>query len=147
MIGEAFSFILIVILSAFDFWFVKNISGRFIVGLRWWNEVNEDGTEEWIFESDNEERKANIDSSIFWGSLYITPAFWGVFFIIKVIALGWLDAMICLIALVLSGSNMVGYYKCSKEQGKKFNDFIYSKGSEGISKLIMGGIGNTNNKA
>ena len=139
MFGEALSFILIVILSAFDFWFVKNISGRFLVGLRWWNEVNEDGTEEWIFESDNEVRKTNIDTSIFWGALYVTPIFWCVFFLFKVIGLGWLDAMICLIAMLLSGSNMIGYYKCSKEQSKKVNDFIVEKGTQGISKLIMGG--------
>lgn len=135
--GEALSFILIVILSAFDFWFVKNISGRFLVGLRWWNEVNEDGSEEWIFESDHEVRKTSIDTSIFWGSLYATPIFWGVFFLFKVIGLGWFDAMICLIAMLLSGSNMIGYYKCSNEQGKKLNDFITDKGT----KMVMGGIG------
>ena len=33
------------------FWFVKNIAGRVLVGLRWWNEVKEDGTEIWVFES------------------------------------------------------------------------------------------------
>lgn len=110
-----------------------------LVGLRWWNEVNEDGTEEWIFESDHEIRQTNIDTSIFWGSLYVTPIFWGVFFIFKVIGLGWLDAMICFIAMTLSGSNMVGYYRCSKEQNKKVNDFIVNKGTEGITKLIMGG--------
>lgn len=29
----------------------KNISGRLLVGLRWWNEVKPDGSNEWIFES------------------------------------------------------------------------------------------------
>jgi len=38
-------------LLAFDFWTVKNISGRLLVGLRWWNEINEDGTNSWLFES------------------------------------------------------------------------------------------------
>jgi hypothetical protein len=52
--NEALTFIIVVILSAFDFWFVKNVSGRMLVGLRWWNEVKEDGTEVWIFESDHE---------------------------------------------------------------------------------------------
>ena len=133
------SFIFIVILSAFDFWFVKNISGRFLVGLRWWNEVNEDGTEEWIYESSHEIKKTSIDSSIFWVSLYVTPVFWGVFLFFKVISISWFDAMICLIAMLLSGSNMMGYYKCSKEQGKKINDFIGEKASQGISKLLMSG--------
>lgn len=124
------------ICSAFDFWFVKNISGRLLVGLRWWNEVNEDGTEEWIFESANEVRDTNIDTSIFWGSLYITPLFWGVFFFFKVISISWLDAMICFIALVLSGSNMVGYYRCSSEQGKKLDNLVKDGAAKGISTLI-----------
>jgi hypothetical protein len=55
--NEALTFIIVVILSAFDFWFVKNVSGRILVGLRWWNEVKEDGSEVWIFESDHEGKK------------------------------------------------------------------------------------------
>jgi hypothetical protein len=54
--NEALVFIIVVICSAFDFWFVKNVSGRILVGLRWWNEVKEDGTEVWIFESDHESK-------------------------------------------------------------------------------------------
>ncbi len=55
--NEALTFIIVVIFSAFDFWFVKNVSGRILVGLRWWNEVKDDGTEAWIFESDHEGKK------------------------------------------------------------------------------------------
>lgn len=54
--NEALTFIIVVIFSAFDFWFVKNVSGRILVGLRWWSEVKEDGTEVWIFESDHESK-------------------------------------------------------------------------------------------
>jgi hypothetical protein len=45
------SFVLIVLLLGFDFWTVKNVSGRRLVGLRWWSQMKEDGTEEWVFES------------------------------------------------------------------------------------------------
>ena len=44
-------FLVIVLLLAFDFWTVKNVSGRLMVGLRWWNKVDEDGTSTWMFES------------------------------------------------------------------------------------------------
>mmetsp|Transcript_10355 Transcript_10355/g.27133 ORF Transcript_10355/g.27133 Transcript_10355/m.27133 type:complete len:143 (-) Transcript_10355:920-1348(-) len=44
-------FVVVVILLAADFWMVKNISGRLLVGLRWWNEVKEDGKSEWRFEA------------------------------------------------------------------------------------------------
>lgn len=34
-----------------DFWTVKNITGRLMVGLRWWNYVDDDGKSHWVFES------------------------------------------------------------------------------------------------
>ena len=37
-------FIVCVLLLAFDFWTVKNVSGRLMVGLRWWSEVLDDGS-------------------------------------------------------------------------------------------------------
>lgn len=44
-------FLTVVLLLAFDFWTVKNVSGRLMVGLRWWNKIEEDGTSTWMFES------------------------------------------------------------------------------------------------
>lgn len=36
---------IIIILHAFDFWTVKNITGRLLVGLRWWSEIGKEGNE------------------------------------------------------------------------------------------------------
>lgn len=44
-------FLTIVLLLSIDFWVVKNVTGRLMVGLRWWNKVEEDGTSVWVFES------------------------------------------------------------------------------------------------
>lgn len=44
-------YIVVLILVIVDFWVVKNITGRKLVGLRWWNMIKEDGTDEWIYES------------------------------------------------------------------------------------------------
>ena len=55
--NEAIAYLVVIILSAADFWTIKNISGRILVGLRWWNEVKDDGDEVWIFESKNESKK------------------------------------------------------------------------------------------
>lgn len=49
--GFVFLFVVCVLFLSFDFWTTKNISGRLLVGLRWWNEVKEDGSNVWIFES------------------------------------------------------------------------------------------------
>lgn len=46
-----FSTVIVVILLSADFWTVRNVSGRVLVGLRFWNQVDEDGTSYWVFES------------------------------------------------------------------------------------------------
>jgi len=45
------SFVMIILFTAFDFWVVKNITGRLLVGLKWYSECKEDGSEVWLFES------------------------------------------------------------------------------------------------
>lgn len=43
-------FVVTVLLAALDFWVVKNVSGRILVGLRWWNEIDDLGESVWKFE-------------------------------------------------------------------------------------------------
>lgn len=42
-ISDIMTFIFVIIFSSLDFWVVKNITGRLLVGLRWWSESSEDG--------------------------------------------------------------------------------------------------------
>ena len=52
-------FVITVLLAALDFWVVKNVSGRILVGLRWWNEIDDEGNSVWKFEClDGEVRPA-----------------------------------------------------------------------------------------
>ena len=44
-------YIIVITLNALDFWTVKNVSGRILVGLKWWSKINESGKEEWMFAS------------------------------------------------------------------------------------------------
>eukprot|EP01050_Picozoa_sp_SAG11_P010429 SAG11_NODE_1041_length_6056_cov_5.902468_6_plen_102_part_00 len=39
--GAVRCIVLCILLLAMDFWTVKNVSGRLLVGLRWWNEIME----------------------------------------------------------------------------------------------------------
>merc|ERR1711879_10426 len=48
-----------------DFWTVKNVTGRLLVGLRWWHYVKEDGTNVWMFESSKNPINA-VEAVIFW---------------------------------------------------------------------------------
>lgn len=138
-VPEALTFIFVVILNSLDFWFVKNVSGRILVGLRWWNEVKEDGSEIWKFESSHEIRAKSIDTTIFWMSLYIAPVFWGVFLFLQLIGLKFMWFISCLIGLILTFSNAFGYYKCSGEQKNKIKGFLDEKSKQGFSKMLQFG--------
>eukprot|EP00762_Andalucia_godoyi_P002430 ANDGO_02766.mRNA.1 Golgi apparatus membrane protein TVP23 len=104
-------------MSSFDFWTVKNISGRILVGLRWWNEVKDDGENQWFFESAAPGTFVAdpVDSRVFWGSLYITPVLWSFLALVAILKFnfGWL--LMNMVALLLTGSNAYGYIQCDKE--------------------------------
>lgn len=90
-------FIITMLLLSADFYYLKNIAGRRLVGLRWWNEVNSaTGTSNWVFESsDPNTRTINpTDKRFFWLSLYVTPALWvglAILAIVRFIGVIWLS--------------------------------------------------------
>ena len=43
MISKVMTFIIVTMLGALDFWTVKNVTGRLLVGLRWWSDFDADG--------------------------------------------------------------------------------------------------------
>lgn len=75
-----------------DFYYLKNIAGRRLVGLRWWNEVDAGtGDGRWVFESldqDTGSRQINAtDKRFFWLALYAQPVLWVVLAIIALVSL------------------------------------------------------------
>ncbi|EAA59784.1 hypothetical protein AN3576.2 [Aspergillus nidulans FGSC A4] len=90
-------FILTLLLLSADFYYLKNIAGRRLVGLRWWNEVNTTtGDSHWVFESadPNTRTIAATDKRFFWLSLYVAPALWiglGILAIVRLNSVIWLS--------------------------------------------------------
>jgi len=126
-------FVICIVLLACDFWTVKNVSGRLLVGLRWWSYVKEDGSNEWIFESleDMAEISA-FDSRLFWGALYISPACWAFLLVVGVfrLQLSYLPVVIC--AIVLNGANIIGYWKCSSSAKSKMQSMVENGLKQGV---------------
>ncbi|GMM50287.1 Tvp23 protein [Starmerella bacillaris] len=128
-------FIVVSLLLAADFWNVKNISGRLLVGLRWWNETATDGTSVWVFETADPQRYINpVDSRIFWVLLYAVPAVWGLFGFISILKLNILWFIAVLLALVLSLTNTFAFSRCDKFA--KANNIIGSVSSSIFSRLF-----------
>lgn len=112
-------------------------SGRLLVGLRWWNSVREDGTNEWVFESlEDLSELSNFDSRVFWLSLYGACVMWILLLLIGVLRLQFDHIPIVAAALALNFANVVGYTKCSNsakarlqaimEQGRSLNSSAMS---------------------
>lgn len=49
--AKALSYIVVLMLTAIDFWIVKNVVGRKLVHMRWWYIIDNDGNERWHYES------------------------------------------------------------------------------------------------
>ncbi|KAJ2690320.1 Golgi apparatus membrane protein tvp23 [Coemansia spiralis] len=136
-------FVVCVLTLAVDFWTVKNISGRLLVGLRWWNEVREDGTNEWIFESRDQSVPINSsDSRIFWSVLYATPAIWSLLAIAAFFSLKFQWLLIVIIAVLLSSANLIGYQRCDKDQKKRWSQLTGNATSAGLMSGMVSGLMN-----
>lgn len=86
-------FIITILLLAADFYYLKNIAGRRLVGLRWWNEVDpQTGESQWVFESlEPGTRQINpTDSRFFWLALYVQPLWWVLMAVLALIRLQFL---------------------------------------------------------
>ena len=113
------TFILTTIFLSLDFWTVKNVTGRILVKLRWWNKINElDGTSEWIFESGEKqlasETSSVLDKNVFWIGLYAFPVFWVLAAVSNFLSFSPNFFILNLMGLMFSGTNALGYTKCSR---------------------------------
>ncbi|KAK4952361.1 Golgi apparatus membrane protein tvp23 [Elasticomyces elasticus] len=112
-------FIITILLLAADFYYLKNIAGRRLVGLRWWNEVNgSTGDSHWVFESapqPNEPGGKTVnatDKRFFWLALYAQPALWVGLAVVAVVI--WEANEAIVIALVLTITNTLAFSRCDK---------------------------------
>ncbi|KAK0942109.1 Golgi apparatus membrane protein tvp23 [Friedmanniomyces endolithicus] len=135
-------FIITILLLAADFYYLKNIAGRRLVGLRWWNEVNPTtGDSHWVFESAPQPNEPGgklvnaTDKRFFWLALYCQPALWVALAIMAIVSFHfiWLTLVgecftyrgnyeggvfrancTTVIALVLTITNTLAFSRCDK---------------------------------
>ncbi|KAI9849213.1 MAG: Golgi apparatus membrane protein tvp23 [Thelocarpon superellum] len=135
-------FIITVLLLAVDFYYLKNIAGRRLVGLRWWNEVNtQTGDSHWVFESsDPNTRTINpTDSRFFWLALYVQPLFWVALAIVALARAEVIWLSLVVIALVLTITNTLAFSRCDRfsQATNLASSALYSGG---LARNIAGGM-------
>ena len=107
-------FVITVFFCAADFWVVKNVSGRLLVGLRWWNTIDETtGESSWHFESRQDRSSIHRGEAFgFWLGLGLFTVIWLVFALKNLVGLSWDWLVVDLICLSLSVANLAGFLKC-----------------------------------
>lgn len=88
MLPDVITFIIVVLFGALDFWVVKNVTGRLLVGLRWWTDFDQEGKETWKYESYDREYITNkVDVAFFWTSQISGTIVWVVFLLLSILSL------------------------------------------------------------
>jgi len=129
-----------ILLLAADFWVVKNVTGRLLVGLRWWNKVEQDGSTRWIFESAEMTNTNRFDNSIFWGVLYVYPVVWAALIGIAFLKFNFQWLITGCMAISLSGANLYGYWRCSGDQKAKFQQMMQRGAEMGAMHAIRNNL-------
>ena len=95
----------------------QNLSGRLLVGLRWWNRIKDDGSSEWVYEShpNAAKRVPAMNSRIFWGGLYGAMVAWLSVGLLALLTIDVQWLLVCVTALSLTGANVTGYTRCSQQ--------------------------------
>ncbi|PVV01293.1 hypothetical protein BB560_004292 [Smittium megazygosporum] len=99
----------------------KSLYRQFYPGMRWWNEIDENGTSKFTFEHANPALSNSSDSKIFWTLLYATPVVWGVLAVVAFLSLRFQWLLIVIIAIALSYANLNGYSSCEKSARIEYN--------------------------
>ncbi|CRK92350.1 CLUMA_CG005914, isoform A [Clunio marinus] len=134
------SFVFIVLLLSADFWTVKNITGRILVGLRWWNYIDNDGKSIWIYESrdKNQHRRNNTrEVRIFWLGLILAPVFWGLFFLAALFGFNFKWLLLVMIALALNFANLHGYTRCKFGSSTNLKDATFGFAKKEVLKNLL----------
>ncbi|EME43908.1 hypothetical protein DOTSEDRAFT_151483 [Dothistroma septosporum NZE10] len=147
-------FIITILLLAADFYYLKNIAGRRLVGLRWWNEVNSpSGESHWVFESAPQPNEPGgkivnaTDKRFFWLALYAQPGLWVALAIVAIARLEPIWLTLVAIALVLTVTNTLAFSRCDKfsqasglvERGLYSGSLARNVGGALVSRLFSRG--------
>ncbi|KAL7420825.1 Golgi apparatus membrane protein tvp23 [Cryptotrichosporon argae] len=141
------SIVVVVVLLSLDFWNTRNVAGRTLVGLRYWNEVDDEGESSWVFESRDPSRPANpIDAKMFWIALYAYPLGWLALLVVSLLKFNVSFLPIVLLALVFNLSNVVGFTYADRDAQRRWASSALGSGNVlgfgvgGIGGQIVGGV-------
>lgn len=91
--------------------------------MRWWSQITEDGSEEWIFESMGDDWVQNgVDGKVFWMGSYASFGAWLALACIATLSLNVSGISICAVGAVMAFVNLMGYQRCEKDKKQQLKD-------------------------
>lgn len=139
------NFVAITVLIVTEFWFTKNIGGRRLTGMRWWQVPSSTGSEStWRFEHRALEQPnfqaSKIAVTQFWVGMIVLELFWMLMAVFTIKNPGYL--ILCGMAFSFIAMNLLGYYKCrswsSQQLKQAAPESNFMSGMPGISGLPTG---------
>lgn len=92
---------------------MKNITGRLLVGLRWWNFVDAEGKNHWKFESAKDPSRFDASERyLFWLGVVAGPLLWALFTVTAFLTFKWEWMVVALLGLSMTSANLYGYLRC-----------------------------------
>lgn len=139
------STVVVVVLLSMDFWNCRNVAGRRLVGLRFWNQVDEDGESYWVFESRDPSRPPNpVDARMFWIAIYAFPAGWALLLVVSILRFNISFMPIVILALVFNITNAAGFTYADREAKRRWADRVagsgWNMGVGGLGGKILSGV-------
>ena len=117
------------------------MSGRLLVGLRWWSYIKEDGSSDFLFESlEDTTELSPIEIRLFWLGLYAAPLMWSLLLVLAFFRLKFEYFPIIIAALSMSAANILGYIKCSNKASEKVRGYL---DQGGLRSGAMAALGNS----
>ncbi|GKT14188.1 Golgi apparatus membrane protein TVP23-like protein [Aduncisulcus paluster] len=130
-------FILVILCDAFDFWTVKNICGRYLVGLRYWNIPMSNNTTKWLFESRSAGAEiGKFDSSWFWIWLWVWPILWLLFGIVNFFGFKLDNLLLNILGIGFGMVNAIGFMKCQGDYKKQIKALGKKAALKGLAKTM-----------
>ncbi|KAI1722729.1 NRDE-2, necessary for RNA interference domain-containing protein [Ditylenchus destructor] len=127
ILSSSFIIQLLALLSLFsaDFWTVKNITGRFLVGLRWWSFVDAEGNNHFKFEISKDPQSFDaMERRIFWGALVVAPIFWLLLVSVAFFTFQWQWMIVCLLGLSMTSTNLYMYLRCKWSNTTELTNYL-----------------------
>ena len=133
------AYTLIIVASAIDFYYIKNIAGRLLVGLRWWIQFTDDGQQVYKFESKIDDRDIPTgNQKIFWDPIYLFLVAWFVLIVLSIISFSAPHLFICIFNFALLKFNLNYFVKCWQRRGNQIEQMFVRHGHDKLQPYYRG---------